>query len=1220
MNYVQDPSSHLFKVKCAGGTSPSGRKGSFGGHLPGAGLSDGIEYDDRTREGQLMLAHLATLEAQRKVTWTVLYYNKSGNQWGRDDSKTYAGAQKKAQGEIKGNSFWGKDSYVYVGRYEIVAEYDCGGGDSWADALKKQNPSVPPGLMELTLDSLIQPPGLLYANMFERMAGAFLARHGAGSGGNFLFRSFTGNFYPDSGTPGGVIGEYAQMHEYSHEMLARLRQMLQGQIDNNLAGITYSLEAIREGLQFTEELQGSAVKYLMPNGKSFYGSYNNFTPDAFAETLGPDLFRPHTRDEIYIMDWIYHPSEVGTVSITANGTGQRITIQSAIPGRRSVIDIPDLSSFFNPDEFLPGAESDLMGGIGEGADIQVTYYGTPTPEWAISQGVLPADVYIYYMPAFRRWLNEEHDPATLDPVDRGILDYYKENNIRWDPLLTWICQIVVADVGARVTYFYRADGNHMVHVNTSLGDRQDNKFYESLRGLGQLVPGTSLDDRVPLRITFPSYQTLTIPVGGTLNLNGTILGKGPVTDIKWRVNNVAVQTGSATLVKQNMRPQDSGYYTLTARNPDGVASSLPVLVEVQGGPADDNANLMGLDLGNAKVSSPFANLKTAYTADVSSSTPSTTVIATADPGATLQVRVNGGSYSSFVSGATSLPLPLNSGSNVIEVQVTAPNGTTRKTYTITVTKHNPTSNAGLSSLEIGGMTLTPAFASGTLAYTGTVSPQVNGVLTATPVVAQAGATVAFSLNGGSYQTVASGTPSAPLILSPGRNRLEVLVRAPDGVTTTTYRVLLDSNGAASYAGMYVLGDGLSDTGRSPAPVGYFNGRWSNGPLWPEQFSERLGLAYDASRNFARAEALTAGLGAQVGQIGQVSANQLCAIWSGANDLLNLITLAEAENDTEWDNAITNAVQNIVTTARSLYEKGGRGFLFFAIPDLRKLPKMARASAGYRGFVAAKTIRFNSTLAAKVNVLLSEKPGMTAHMVDVFGLLNHFIYEPSAEGFTVTTMGALNDPALADKSFSGAGANYLFWDDRHFTTKMHSEISELAGDLLGITPSPTPSVITSQPVSQMVIVGQGATFSVTATGGGLTYQWRKNGTPIPGATAASLTLNNVTRAAIGTYSVVVTSGGIATPSGDALLRVIVPQRLQPPQRGGGGQFQLRFADPDGGLGGDLSRFEVHHTTNFLGASTVWVTNTVPLTLSNGKILFDDTGSIGSPRRFYRVIEK
>jgi hypothetical protein len=48
-------------------------------------------------------------------------------------------------------------------------------------------------------------------------------------------------------------------------------------------------------------------------------------------------------------------------------------------------------------------------------------------------------------------------------------------------------------------------------------------------------------------------------------------------------------------------------------------------------------------------------------------------------------------------------------------------------------------------------------------------------------------------------------------------------------------------------------------------------------------------------------------------------------------------------------------------------------------------------------------------------------------------------------------------------------------------------------------------ITTQPSNQTVSVGQTATFSVTATGTApLTYQWKKGGAPIAGATAASYT--------------------------------------------------------------------------------------------------------------------
>ena len=80
-------------------------------------------------------------------------------------------------------------------------------------------------------------------------------------------------------------------------------------------------------------------------------------------------------------------------------------------------------------------------------------------------------------------------------------------------------------------------------------------------------------------------------------------------------------------------------------------------------------------------------------------------------------------------------------------------------------------------------------------------------------------------------------------------------------------------------------------------------------------------------------------------------------------------------------------------------------------------------------------------------------------------------------------------------------------------------------------------ITTQPTDQTVCAGAAATFSVTATGAGLTYQWRKNGTNISGATASSFNLAAATAADAATYSVVVTSTcGTPVTSANAVLTI------------------------------------------------------------------------------------
>ena len=65
------------------------------------------------------------------------------------------------------------------------------------------------------------------------------------------------------------------------------------------------------------------------------------------------------------------------------------------------------------------------------------------------------------------------------------------------------------------------------------------------------------------------------------------------------------------------------------------------------------------------------------------------------------------------------------------------------------------------------------------------------------------------------------------------------------------------------------------------------------------------------------------------------------------------------------------------------------------------------------------------------------------------------------------------------------------------------------------------LILTQPQPQAVLTGSNAVFSVTTAGGALpSYQWLLNGTPIAGATNATLTVANVQGTNLGAYSVVV----------------------------------------------------------------------------------------------------
>lgn len=86
-------------------------------------------------------------------------------------------------------------------------------------------------------------------------------------------------------------------------------------------------------------------------------------------------------------------------------------------------------------------------------------------------------------------------------------------------------------------------------------------------------------------------------------------------------------------------------------------------------------------------------------------------------------------------------------------------------------------------------------------------------------------------------------------------------------------------------------------------------------------------------------------------------------------------------------------------------------------------------------------------------------------------------------------------------------------------------------------------ITSEPANATAVVGATATFSVQANTNKATYQWRRNGTDIAGATSASYTTPATVAGDSGTkFSVVLTRGKKSVTSSEATLTVNVPPAI------------------------------------------------------------------------------
>ncbi len=264
----------------------------------------------------------------------------------------------------------------------------------------------------------------------------------------------------------------------------------------------------------------------------------------------------------------------------------------------------------------------------------------------------------------------------------------------------------------------------------------------------------------------------------------------------------------------------------------------------------------------------------------------------------------------------------------------------------------------------------------------------------------------------------------------------------------------------SFTGITVIGDSLSDTGRTFQAIGippfpYYQGRVSNGPVWVEYLAPSLGLTYNPLDNFSWAGARSGrtnsftGLPGMLDELDELLStakrldNQaLYVVFGGSNDFIRIFA---GEDPTL---VISEAVGNIMSIVTQLRARGAKHIVVVDLPNIGLTPRARAAGPAVAGTAAFLSTVYNELL----NTALDSADKKIVR-VSAFNILTMLASNPAAFGLTNVT-----DPGIA--LFPLPADSYLYWDDLHPTTIAHRVLADAiyeavkAAGLLKRTANPT----------------------------------------------------------------------------------------------------------------------------------------------------------------------
>ena len=794
-------------------------------------------------------------------------------------------------------------------------------------------------------------------------------------------------------------------------------------------------------------------------------------------------------------------------SLLMNGNAYTVTVTGA---GAPVTSAPAVLTV-NAAPVITTQPASLVVGAPVTATFTVSASGNPAPtcQWNLNGVAIPgATAWSYTTPATTLAMNGNGYTATVsNGLGGGVTSAVATLTVQQAPAITAQPGSQTVTVPATASFTVTATGNPLNYqwnlngtaipgatsasYTTPASTLLMNGYAYTVTVSGTGAPATSTAatltvDGPPAITVQPASVTVKVPASATF----TVAASGnPAPTCQWYLNGTAIPgaTGLSYTTPATSLAMDGGSYSATLGN--GVGSS------VTSAPA-----VLSVDQAAAITTQPASQTAIAPAA------ATFTVAATGNP-LTYQWNLNGAAIPGATSASYTTPAStLLMNGNAYTVAVTgAGNTVVSAAATLTVDA------APTITLQPVGVTVNaPATATFTVAASGNPVPTCQWNLNGVPIAGATGwsyttPAASFAMNNNSYTATVGNGIGTPVTSAPAL--LQVLQAA--AITAQPASVAVTAPATATFT--------VAATGYPLTYQWYRNGAALPGANAASYTTPATTLAMDQGSYTVS----VGGTGTPV-----TSAAAILTV-----NLAPAITVQPVSATVNTQASATFTVTATGNPAPSFQWNLNGSPIAGARAAAYTTPAATLAMNG-GGYTVTVTNGIGSGVTSAVATLtVDQAPAITAQPAALT------VVSPATATFTVTATGNplayqwyLNNVALpgATQASYTTPATTLAMNNGSYTVTVSGSGSPATSAPALLTVQVAPA-ITTQPVAQTLTLGSPINLSVVATGNPQpTYQWSCNGTPLSGATGASLAIASATSANAGTYQVTV-SNGVGSPA-------------------------------------------------------------------------------------------